>query len=390
MRFLVLVGDRHPFQEAMLDRVDEFEGVSYEELLQIRRGMWSGPGTSYALHLAKLGHEVHDVYPTNAILQAAWARDHGGRSRDWRRRLHLGIERAVWRLKDGPLERVRRSIAPRLPWRRGFAPWLHEALDRQIRTYRPDVIWTDTWGPLLMGLLRGARTHFRMLTAYVGLPVASADDLAGVDLALAPAEGIVESIRALGVRCELARHAVPDGLMAAGPEMARDLPLSFVGALSPSHHTRMELLTALSEAFDLKVWGHGVEYLPADSSLRRCWMGTVWGRGAYDILRRSRVTINCHIDGIGSDVGNMRLFEATGARACLVTDWKPNLQRIFEPDQEVAAYRSAAECREWVGRLLGDEQERARIAEAGAQRAFSQHTYRHRAEEFVAVLRRYL
>ena len=40
----------------------------------------------------------------------------------------------------------------------------------------------------------------------------------------------------------------------------------------------------------------------------------------------------------------MRLFEATGSGACLVTDWKENLGELFEPDVEVVTYRSVAEC----------------------------------------------
>ena len=41
-----------------------------------------------------------------------------------------------------------------------------------------------------------------------------------------------------------------------------------------------------------------------------------------------------------SYANNMRLYEATGVGALLVTDWKENLGEMFEPGKEVVAYRS--------------------------------------------------
>ena len=48
----------------------------------------------------------------------------------------------------------------------------------------------------------------------------------------------------------------------------------------------------------------------------------------------------------------MRLFEATGAGACLITDRKVNLPAMFEPDVEVVTYSSVEECSEKVRYLL--------------------------------------
>jgi spore maturation protein CgeB len=75
----------------------------------------------------------------------------------------------------------------------------------------------------------------------------------------------------------------------------------------------------------------------------------------------------------------MRLFEATGMGACLLTDWKTDLQDIFEPDKEVVAYRSAEECVEKVNYLLHHEKERQAIAAAGQRRTLRDHTFAQRA-----------
>ena len=87
----------------------------------------------------------------------------------------------------------------------------------------------------------------------------------------------------------------------------------------------------------------------------------------------------------------MRLFEATGVGAYLLTDFKDNLHALFEPDREVAAWRSVDDCLAVIGRMIGDADGRAAIARAGQARTMAQHTYRHRAAEilgFVETLRK--
>jgi spore maturation protein CgeB len=80
----------------------------------------------------------------------------------------------------------------------------------------------------------------------------------------------------------------------------------------------------------------------------------------------------------------MRLFEATGVGAFLLTDFKDNLNTLFAPDREVAVWSSIDDCLAGIGRYLGDEAASTAIARAGHQRTMAQHTYRHRAREILA------
>jgi spore maturation protein CgeB len=83
----------------------------------------------------------------------------------------------------------------------------------------------------------------------------------------------------------------------------------------------------------------------------------------------------------------MRLFEATGVGACLLTDAADNLHELFEPGREVATFRDAAECRARIRELLADEPVREAIARAGQARCLAQHTFRHRAPRLDQLLR---
>ena len=106
----------------------------------------------------------------------------------------------------------------------------------------------------------------------------------------------------------------------------------------------------------------------------------------YGVLASSRVTINSHIDIAGNQAGNMRLFEATGVGACLVTDWKENIADYFEPESEVVTYRSPDECLEIIRWLLANPKERDRIAHAGQVRALRTHSFAERARRLDRII----
>jgi spore maturation protein CgeB len=82
----------------------------------------------------------------------------------------------------------------------------------------------------------------------------------------------------------------------------------------------------------------------------------------------------------------MRLFEATGVGAFLLTDFKDNLHTLFAPDREVAVWRSVDDGLKAIDRALGDDIGRETIARAGQARTMAQHSYRHRAAEILGFV----
>jgi spore maturation protein CgeB len=107
----------------------------------------------------------------------------------------------------------------------------------------------------------------------------------------------------------------------------------------------------------------------------------------FQLLAKSKINLNNHIDCAEEYAGNIRLFEATGMGACLLTDWKINLPEMFETDVEIVTYRSAEECAEKVNYLLEHPQELASIAAAGQRRTLRDHTYVNRAEQLDGILK---
>jgi spore maturation protein CgeB len=110
----------------------------------------------------------------------------------------------------------------------------------------------------------------------------------------------------------------------------------------------------------------------------------------YEILRKSKITINHHTDIAGAYASNMRLYEATGVGTMLLTDWKENLKDLFEPGREVVAYRSPEECKDLISYYLTHDDEREAIALAGQQRTLSEHTYYCRMKDLAEVVSKHL
>ncbi len=123
-------------------------------------------------------------------------------------------------------------------------------------------------------------------------------------------------------------------------------------------------------------------FLPA--AMRKVLRPPVFGLDAFRIYRAYTATLN-H-SGEYETAENMRLFEATGAGACLLTDWKPNLPQYFEIDREIVTYRSADECVEKAGWLLDHPAEAAAIGVAAREKCLANYTFEQRADEMIHIM----
>jgi spore maturation protein CgeB len=110
----------------------------------------------------------------------------------------------------------------------------------------------------------------------------------------------------------------------------------------------------------------------------------------YDVLLRSKATLNRHISISENFANNMRMFEATGAGSLLITDLKSNLGEYFKIGTEVLAYETFDEAADLVKWSLVNEEKASEIAAAGQKRTLSDHTYEHVTQKLDAILGSYL
>ncbi len=124
------------------------------------------------------------------------------------------------------------------------------------------------------------------------------------------------------------------------------------------------------------------KYLPGGLVDRRLTNNAHAPLYGLDLLREMQkysISLNIHAGVAQDEAANMRLFEATGVGATLLTDYKSNLSDFFELDKEVIAYRTIDEAIEKAKYLLDNPAIAAQIGKAGQARILKDHTFDNRA-----------
>ena len=388
MRILILNADYPRFLAWFYGRQPDLQHGTYAAQMTARNNSLFGVADFYSRNFVALGHTAAEIHVNNGWLQSAWAREQG-----------LGVTL----VEPSPGDRtipgwLQRAVAPFKPMLRplarkvGLSPKLDSAAETillaQIEAFKPDLILNQDAFHVDTALMRRIKGIGKpVLLGQVGIAPSRGQDWTIYDLMLSQLSATVEFFRRAGVRAEVNHLAFEPAVLDALPaKPAQDIDISFVGTVSPDHTQRIALLEAVAARYQLALFGNPPRALPASSSLHRCFRGEVWGADMYQVLRRSRVTLNSHIDLAGREAGNMRLFEATGVGAFLLTDFKDNLHNLFAPEREVVAWRSVDECLAAVDRYLANDDVRSTIAKAGQTRTMAHHTYRHRAAEILALV----
>lgn len=83
---------------------------------------------------------------------------------------------------------------------------------------------------------------------------------------------------------------------------------------------------------------------------------------------------------------NQRVFDVPACGGFLITDYRRDLEDMFDLGKEMICYRSLAELHELIGYYADRPEVRAQIARAGREKVLARHTYVHRAQELIRVM----
>ncbi|MDI6853209.1 MAG: glycosyltransferase [Deltaproteobacteria bacterium] len=85
---------------------------------------------------------------------------------------------------------------------------------------------------------------------------------------------------------------------------------------------------------------------------------------------------------------NQRVFDAPAAGGFLLTDFKPQLDELFQVGREIICYRHPGEIPELTRYYLKADRDRNEIVSRGRRRILAEHTYKHRLRTMVDIIRR--
>jgi spore maturation protein CgeB len=373
MKVLILNTDYPAFLTSLYGDDSSLKDQPYEVQMRARNESLFGVADFYSSNLRRLGHEAFDIHFNNRFMQTEWAREHGFQVK----------QTSEWRI------RMRRGLVPWLS-RANTDRYLYGILESQIRYYRPDVILNQAVDGIDPKFLLEMKPRVRLMVGQIAAPLPIEVEFGSYDLMLSSLPNFVERFRASGMQSEHQNLAFEPSVRSRLRPHGDSIEVSFVGSLSQAHRSRVSLLEQLCSRTNIRVWANGVDSLPSDSPIRPRHAGVVWGREMYQVLNRSRISINHHIGISEQYANNMRLFEATGVGTLLITDWKSNLSSLFSLNSEIVTYRSAEECSELIQYYVEHEEQRRAIADAGQKRTMSAHTYELRARELANIFTRFM
>ncbi len=373
-------------------RTAEYE-IQLARLLAEPNGGMSG----YQSALTLMGHECQTVFPEINPLQQTWFRENVAQ-------------------KSGPLNG-------------------QDILQRQIASFQPDVLYcsvSNSFGSHFIRSLKASVPSIKAVVMYVGSFTYDVDLIKDADVVVACSQELVDSLVVGGAKAHYIPHAFDSINVATAKSadivqipkvffsgslvrrkgmhderekvlahLARNLPSAYYLSMAHSSSSVMRmdwcLLKVSSEI------SRGISHIPflgstfgrsntfrrlsrirvADSpivsrDISKVAKPPVYGLDVYALYRSYLVTLN-H-SGEYASAENLRLFEATGAGACLLTDFKFNLADYFSLDDEVVTYSSEEECVEKAKYLLDHPDVARGIGISAAQRSAQEHTYVKRSE----------
>ncbi|WP_224982614.1 glycosyltransferase family protein [Geomonas agri] len=372
---------------------------------------------------------------TYAVQKEAYEQDAFGWSSCWRDALRphgWDVLDIIWNVE--PMQRA---------WARdrGMKQWstvdLKQILLLQAKEFQPDLVWFDEYDQALLHALRRDIPSIRGVLGWVGSAMPKTEVWSDLDLILSCAPESVTALQQEGYPARCFPHSFDPTILQRLDKREKSLEITFIGQLlrfNDFHLQRDALLELLSRQVPLAIHSPSASTSRADhlkslvkvgvnlgmrgltklgvseKSLRglpllgvvagltpeQCWpvnprlrpflKPALFGLEMFQLVADSLLALNIHADSSPLFASNMRLYEVSGVGSCLVSDWKQNLHEIFEPDREVAVFRSAEECVEKVKWLLEHRIVAEEMGRAAQRRTLENYTFAHRAPGLAGLL----
>ncbi len=327
------------YYDAFLKTLTLGNGTYQEELDKVLARQF-GTADFYSREFRKLGWEAIDIIANYEQLQGLWASENG-------------------------------DITARI-------------LQQQITSYYPDVVFIQDSS--LLKQIDFLRWN-AIVVAQCSCELPKNVDLSNVDVVFTSFPHYIPKLKALGVNAVYMPLAFHESVLK--PPVVRDIDVSFVGGIGWQWKQGLEVLEAVAREIPTFQWyGYGYEQLKPTSPLRPCYMGQAWGDRMYEIYQRSKIVINRHGEIAENYANNMRMYEATGCGAMLITERRDNLGDLF-PSGSVGMYDNAGadDLIYKINTALHSDGEWWRdVAAKGQAHTLNNHTYAHRVPKIAEVL----
>lgn len=371
MKILIIDTYYQGFLNSFWNENNSFKTKSYNQIKKKLLDSCFGTSDFYSYYLKKIGHEAIDLIVNDEILQRKWAEENG---------FKVGRVNLLSKLQSLPI--IHKFI--------GRPNWIQMIAYQQIKKESPDVVYIQDLSILNPDVLKKVKKHCKLLIGQIACPLPATENLKQFDLIITSFPHYVKKFKKMGIKSEYLPLAFDSRILKRVKKSKRKYNVTFIGGLSLSHNKGLKILNYLAKNKKVDIWGYGREILSPISKLYKYHHGEAWALDMYKLLAESKITINRHIDVADDYANNMRLYEATGMGAMLITDKKKNLNELFEVGKEVIEYENEKDLLDKINYYLKHDDEREKIAKAGQRRTIKDHNYSNSMIELVKIIKKYM
>ncbi len=339
--------------------------LSYEQQINEILADNFGWPPALAKQLEFMGHEVKIILVNVEPIQRAWANENGFdfNSKDWQYTI--------------PFEQVKR--------------------------FTPDIMWIGSMFNYFGDYLGQLKPYCEKIFAWTACPMPKTLDLSYIDCMLTSHANYQSYFKKLGKDAEILLPSFNEEILPALSNESRNIDCSFIGGLSWAHIERIKTIEKLAKQTPIQVWSEYPKLISRGIIEPKFWKAylslksikskiqpSVWGMDMYRTLAMSKITINVHAEVASGLAGNMRMFEATGMGALLITEDAPNIGELYEPGKEVITYKSIEDLVDIINYYIEHPQERELISQAGQAKTLKDHSTIKRSKELMGIFSEYL
>ncbi|MFV1952016.1 MAG: glycosyltransferase [Nitrospinota bacterium] len=164
--------------------------------------------------------------------------------------------------------------------------------------------------------------------------------------------------------------------------------ICFIGSYYPNRERILEEIVD----FNPGIWGPGWERLPDRSPLRRNIKGSKTGPDEWiKIYSASGIALAIHYKDPENKVpchqASPRVYEVLACGSLLIVDSQKDVLSIFVPGEDLVVFKDTNDLKRLLPYYLEHKDEARRIAKRGREKVINQHTYKHRVEEMLRIVR---
>ncbi|MDH6255409.1 glycosyltransferase [Aurantimicrobium minutum] len=332
-----------------------------------------GTGGAYRRELEILGWDAKISIPNSFALQSRWLKEKNYASpfpKGW-----------SYGLYAARLPMVREVIH--------LLPHIQGTLYKQIVDLKPDVVFVQDLNIVTPALAKAIKKHTKLLVGEIASPLPPKPYFMHYDLIVSALPTIVHQVRKWGGESEYLPLGFDARWASFGESKAssRSIDAIFVGSFSRHQPQTIPLLQQVAQVVPgLQIFGNAEPDLLEANGLSTFFRGPAWGEQMFRLLGDSKIVVNRHGTIAGEYAVNMRMFEATGCGAALVTESKSNLSELFDPQSEVLTYGTKEEAAAQVLRALSNSKLLDEVSTRGQQKTLASHSYAQRAFQLSEIV----